>query len=680
MGKALEFLTLDFFDPKEFSIPLSFSSIDYREIGKRKGSFSKTIVMPSTKRNDAYFGYAFSVDNEARFDPKVKVAVRIQEIEFEGILQLKSIQLKNGKTLSYSVNIFGDLGGWASLIGEGTLRDLTHHTSHTLTKDNIINSWSGEEEYVYPLINYGNRFRNEDAGFNLDPSLWRPAFFAIPLIRQIFKEVGYTFIDTDLQRTPLKDLILPFTSKEVEFDDTIFDAEASQPIPSTIEIFNAALIVDGKNSTSATQVYRSKIPFLSEDEDNSNLFDLPNSSYYVQSDGVYSFNGSVKIDHNATSERNLNPGDVIGYFSLSLQVISSSGGVSDIKLSPDFDVFHFQNTTTDVPISLSQQLSKGDIVILLFSANIFGTQPGSNLKNKSSFDFRHNSGTYKIHPTNLPLVAGSTINHAKVIQNIKKIDLIREVISLGNFRVITNNQDRTIEFINADSFLKEEQEDWSTKLDTSRQSSITHIQNDGAKELEWNYNNDTDDAFVEELGERFDEPFARARVQMDSEFRKGTQVIKGSIFSSTVDRADSLGGTLMPSMAKSDSDGSFDTSHENRILIWGGLRSGSIIVDQEAQSQYPYSYFSDSTFSLTWDESNFNPSVLGLVNRYYQSTISTLNNSKLLSCWMWLTSKDISNLDFRTVKVIDGSHYYLNNIKDYQVNKNTPTRVELISR
>ncbi len=70
MAKALEFLELDFFDPKKVLMAVSYGSVDFREIGKRKGTFSKTIKMPATKRNDAFFGYSFEVSSEGNFDSK----------------------------------------------------------------------------------------------------------------------------------------------------------------------------------------------------------------------------------------------------------------------------------------------------------------------------------------------------------------------------------------------------------------------------------------------------------------------------------------------------------------------------------------------------------------------------------------------------------------------------------
>ena len=119
MAKSLEFLELDFHDPKEVLIAVSFGSVDYRNIGQRKGTFSKTIIMPSTKVNDAFFGYSFDVNNESYFDSKIRVPITISEIEFNGTLQLKSIESINGVVSSYSVNIFSDIADWVSLIGEG---------------------------------------------------------------------------------------------------------------------------------------------------------------------------------------------------------------------------------------------------------------------------------------------------------------------------------------------------------------------------------------------------------------------------------------------------------------------------------------------------------------------------------------------------------------------------------
>jgi hypothetical protein len=119
------------------------------------------------------------------------------------------------------------------------------------------------------------------------------------------------------------------------------------------------------------------------------------------------------------------------------------------------------------------------------------------------------------------------------------------------------------------------------------------------------------------------------------------------------------------------------------------------VVDNEVKPHYPYSYFVSGGFSMRWDDFDDDGGNIivtqasglqivtfqdGLVSRYYQGAIKRLNESKLYTGWFFLNDLDIANLDFRTVKIINGIHYYLNNVIDYKLNTNQPTKVELISR
>ena len=132
-----------------------------------------------------FFGLSFEVTNEGLFDDKIKIPITIIEIEFLGFMQLKGVSVIEGRTESYSVNIFSDMVDWSALVGSGSIRDLNHLTSHVLSEENVRNSWNNDplvNQYVYPVINYGN-YITSSTDINLTKFL--PSFFVYPLIVQI---------------------------------------------------------------------------------------------------------------------------------------------------------------------------------------------------------------------------------------------------------------------------------------------------------------------------------------------------------------------------------------------------------------------------------------------------------------------------------------------------------------
>lgn len=682
MAKSLEFLELDFYDPKEVLIAVSFGSVDYRNIGQRKGTFSKTIKMPSTKRNDAFFGYSFDVNNEGFFDSKIRVPIVINEIKFNGTLQLKSIEINNGNTFSYLVNIFSDLADWASLIGEGSIRDLKHHGKHTFSTPVVVDSWNNntglDGDYVYPMIGYGNFLQDTNSTFDINLPFWRPAFFSLPIIRQIFKEVGYKFIDSGIKNTKFVSHILPFTSKEVKIDE--LKIESFRNNSPDVLFANIRNNPTTRYQDLGFQFEVSDFPSFSFNDTTGTFFPPSTDTYDISVDGYLFF-----VDSVGTGIFGGNKGEKNGAISV---VMREVGGQQIIPITASGSYFENKDANS------TQVILNGGISIRLDKDKAYRLALRVDMEGKTDIYIDVNRGggaidsTIKISPRLSNLVDGSIINHAKFIQNIKKIDLLSDIIKQGNFRIITDNQNKTVEFVEESKFLMQSVEDWSSKVDHSKPVTITNIQNEGAKELVWSYSNDPDDSFIKDYSDRLDVDWSTKRVELESEYRKGVEVVFQSIFSCTID--DKGQRLPMPVMSTKEivqgepiTRGTFETNFENRCLIYGGLKDGVFVMENQQHEKYPFCYFTSEDFSLQWDNlGDFFEGAkdIGLVDRYYSNSIKRLNNSKLKSLWVNLNELDVSNLSFRKIKMVDGTHYYLNTVTDYLVNNNQSTKVELISK
>ena len=69
----------------------------------------------------------------------------------------------------------------------------------------------------------------------------------------------------------------------------------------------------------------------------------------------------------------------------------------------------------------------------------------------------------------------------------------------------------------------------------------------------------------------------------------------------------------------------------------------------------------------------------GLFETYYKKMFEMLKiNPRIRTVFLNLKLSDIVKLDFRKLVYIDGVYYRINKILDYQPNKNTVTKVELI--
>lgn len=679
MAQKVEFLELDFYDSNESLIALSFGSIDFRNISKRKGTFSKTIEMPSTKVNDSFFGMAFDPSNVGYFDDRIRVPIIITEIEFSGTLQLKSVNLIRNKPVSYSVNIFSDLADWASLIGEGSVRDLKHHSEHILSGNIIVDSWSNtgsNSDYVYPLINYGNFLQGKSNTFDVSTHLWRPSFFVLPLIRQIFGEVGFKFVDKGYIGAGLENYMLPFTSKEVKIDNLTVLASVTH---------TSDFYYDNDSSNEITRFHTFGFNYKSDGllsesyQDRRGVFTPPAS-------GTYEIVITKRVAMHITSREGLND-RINGSVSIVFIPEDGVGEIYTITNEQDYLSHSGQSTQPVLEGAISIHLDKNKAYRTAVRFNMNKKTSASAIFDAGSTD-GFGDGEIVITARASSLIEGSLIDHARFIPNVKKIDLINDVISKGNFRIETDSHSKTVEFITEDKFLTSEIVDLTDKIDHSKASKITHIQNIGSKELSWGYSNDSGDGFINDLSDRLEVDWATRKIVLESEYRKGASTVFRSVFSSTVDGT-SL-GLKVPVMSTQEivqgeeiEEGEFATNFENRCLIYGGLKTGRIIVDGVQKYQYPYCFFVGDDISLQYNNlSDFftGSTDIGLIDRFYQKTIGKLNDSKMLSTWVYLNELDIANLSFRKTISINGVQYYLNLVDDYIINGKQSTRLELISK
>lgn len=135
------------------------------------------------------------------------------------------------------------------------------------------------------------------------------------------------------------------------------------------------------------------------------------------------------------------------------------------------------------------------------------------------------------------------------------------------------------------------------------------------------------------------------------------------------------------------------------ITFYNGLKDGVVKIrntndDTESNSNYypnihhlrfgyknltPVFDLHFSSRAMTFDGIQQIPSV-NTFEFYHRRFLNELTspNSKLLSLYLKLNYKDIHELDFAKLKMIDGILYRLNAIKDFDLDSYGTTQVELI--
>jgi hypothetical protein len=251
------------------NVVVNYNWLDLKNPDQRKASFSQTLKLPFSNRNNEFFENYFDVNLESliyNVQTKFQAILYIDSIpQLKGFIQLKSIYI-NARL--YEVSLFGNTADFFTDLKDKKLQDAFKNVNdstgaitddkqldHKLTVDNVINSWTTgvtttedtpttTNDIMYPIIDYGfsNQplsssmfwspddlldemgFTNEN--YNLDnlavlnaldeygvirPSMLKPAIRIQRLIRIIAQKSGYqiksTFfgIDDTNASTPVTD-------------------------------------------------------------------------------------------------------------------------------------------------------------------------------------------------------------------------------------------------------------------------------------------------------------------------------------------------------------------------------------------------------------------------------------------------------------------------------------------
>lgn len=212
-----------------FSTLLTMSIDDIKDFGAKNTNFSKTIILPGTKRNNKLFGNIFNVAAGQCYDPTAtnisnnfnaavtaKAYIFADNMQvFKGIFRILEIIVDDG-FIEYECAVFGELGGFVAAVGNKKLEDLDFSAyNHTWNYSNITTSWDNAadgEGYYYPLIDYGEASTTKD---NWDLSTFRPALFVREYLLKIFEDANYTWDSALFETTRFKSLIIPQNQKKL---------------------------------------------------------------------------------------------------------------------------------------------------------------------------------------------------------------------------------------------------------------------------------------------------------------------------------------------------------------------------------------------------------------------------------------------------------------------------------
>jgi hypothetical protein len=655
----------------DIDVEFTYSVADVTDIERRNTSYSKTITLPSTSKNQGLFGNIFdiSVSNDyydtdvnigANFNPakQAKAQIFLENVKiFDGVIRMMKIN-NTGGNITYEVNVFGRLRDILHELGDKTLADLNFSDyDHTYNRTSIENSW-GRSEYVEGGTNYA--YGLVDYGFSTDSITYpiknfKPYVFISEILSRIFSEAGFQITAPIFSSFYFRKLILVTAEKNITRESTTLLNQT----PNLLQ-------VDVTNDPD----YSAILKFSNVEASGFTISELGSKFTWNKVQPLNTgLNLNLRVSLTALQAYTDNVWTV-SVLKNGSEVLYSSRNVTFIQQGQLF--------VWDVAITGGIDLAQNDYFQIRLTGEVAGGGGyGVNLETQVVVA---PMGSFKIGntvPVAVELEEGDTMKIQYTMpKSMKQRDFLKSIISMYNL-YITQDRLRTnvLDIIPYNEFyltFKDEALDWSDKLDVGQQVSITPLSELSAKEYRLSFDNDND-YWSESYRTKFNESYGESRTVIDNDFILDTKTVK-VVFAPPVMR-EQVAGRIMIHLYKVENGVKVPDNFKPRIAFylpnvpcpsWNiSYASGSVPYDY-----YPYVGHLDSPIEPSNDvlfasprEVYFSigvyPQNSNLYTEYYKGLIDSIGdrNSRLLEGYFYLTPTDIMNLDFRKIIKV-GNHYF----------------------
>lgn len=701
-------------------VPVTKSIYDVENPEARKSSFTKTITIPSSRVNNqvfmAYFDVANFIENNTQFNPFYNPTKKVKAVYYEdsleiitGYAQLTDI-IKTNEEIVYELVIFGENADFFKSIEGKKLSELDlSPLDHVYSKSEIRTSWTATGGYVYPQVNNGKRqdilvgtTQVKDYWKVSDFDLW---FFVHTIWDRIWFESGYNYYSDFLQTDAFKKLIYKGEgSGMVKTDDEVDDSLISYDLATT-GLKGSSSVFTGAN------LYAND--FFVYD-----VLNQDNNINYNTSNG--------ELTSLTTSEYDINfvASPVIK------NVGSTSWAINSIK---DFNVYLIDDlgnfiinekinyvATTNLAVNASVQFGAGFLksnVRLLSTRTYKWCFAHSDPFIEVSLDTTRFDIYFNKNYSDGDLVSVNGLLSKEMTQK----DFVMGLVNMFNLYIepyyynpSDNNSGGYLTYLiePRDNYYTNEIIDWTKKIDYNKEFKITPLAGAKEKFIKFTYDLDTD-YFNGLYNQRTGRVFGDLTIDIENDFLSGTKEVKIPfslmILASPSDPNYPLLRPLPTDVSNSDLEGRKNSKSKPKIMYYSGMivydhwyfASNELNTDTTNENSYPFcaniltdvasgtaitttiidplhDLCFDTPQELYWRD-QFGQIIVsntGLYNQYHRRGILEVNNknSKIIECYVNLTPLDVHNLSLRPLYEIDGNHYRLYEMIDYNGNETTKCR------
>lgn len=700
----------------DVNFPLTFSVGEIRDITKRTGTFSKTIVLPATDNNNQLLNHYYDVNIQAgTFD--ITQLTRCQVLQNDviiledAILQLIAVNKYQTtdayeQVANYEVLIKDTKAELFTAITNAELTDIDFSDlNHYAVSSSIISTYSFTQangyKYVLPYDN--------DNLYNVRQL--KPAIYAKTYFDRIFANAGFTYTWAGLQAARFDKLLIPYNGDENQIDWTDYKVKAR----------NAWTTTNTQPTNGNFLGFQELITGWTEELDTQGIFNPTTGQYTAPTDTDpaasqgYEFNITITYElnffnHSASPVQpyvfNSQAGIYVPQartFTPYIKALNASGQGTTAALTPVTinsaiaSGLTIMGTYANAVItSPTGYISTGDILTMVagiqsnwqFGFNAWRTSAGVAAQvdvNLDIIDIR-----VEITPnSNTQPIGGFVTMNEYVPAKIKQSDFVKSIFTMYNlFADVDPEQPNNIILRHRDEYYDNGAEkDWTKKLAKDREQNLEFLPDVTNKRLILTYKQDTDSA-NKLYFDTTREIYGQLEYIFNSEYVKDIDT-KELIFGPTPVTSTTF-GAIVPMI-----DGQAPKTNL-RILYDGGeqpcgnyaLIDGGVTGTYNVTTYPAITHFDNAitpSFDLNFGTCDFyyyQPQTLtnnNLYNLYWRRTINQINEGKMLTAMFKLDERDIHGLKLNDKIRIDNSWWNINRVIDYNANTDGLTKVELIS-
>lgn len=687
-------------------VPVTKSVYDVQDPNARKSHFTKSIILPSSRVNNqvfsGYFDASMFISSNLQFDPFYNPTKKVKATYYEdslpvitGYAQLVNIN-KTKELIEYELIIYGENADFFKEIEGRKMSDLDMSAyDHVYTRAVIESSWTNSSGYVYPQIKNGRQTDVMTPNGQLqdywkvgDFDLW---FFVKTLWDKIWSDAGFRYYS---------DFINSST-----FEKLIYKGESSGMIRTETDIENSRVSYDistsgffGKttNPTGLSLYTNNAIIFDSIIKDTLTEYDTITGAFTPDATNDFDISVTFQPIFRNNSGGTLGSGFRINY---AIYLIDDLGNFIAVFADP-------YELTSSLANGASRQIAVVETAVN-FRLNSARSYKFCLVNATNGIEISIDNSRFDIY-YNKDYVVGDIVNvNSLLSQEMTQKDFVMGLVKMFNlyiepyyFRSNDPNSGGYLTYLiePRDNYYTSEIIDWTYKIDYNKEFTIKPI--GGAKEKFFKFTYDLDKDYHNNLyNQRTGRVFGDVTVDVQNDFLQGTKEVKIPfslmLLATNYTAVDQQVRPLPTDLQNDIKQGVRNDKSKPKILFYNGLTTGDSwyfgddfnSTTFDTMLTYPaastYDVLNDPDYDLCFDtpqelyytfpNGTINVTNRGLYNVFHKRGLEEVNNknSKMLECYVNLTPFDVHNLSLRPIYEIDGNHYRLYEMSDYNGKETT---------